>query len=70
MAAAVMRLAGQVAGSPSELAALTLDAIADCLHLQEASPDAAGPEGDTWQPWSTVLNSSLISFLWRLHLGV
>ncbi|EIE21059.1 hypothetical protein COCSUDRAFT_43416 [Coccomyxa subellipsoidea C-169] len=58
MAAAVMRLAGQVAGSPSELAALTLDAIADCLHLQEASLNAAGPEegADDEGCWLHCLN--------------
>ncbi|BDA45173.1 probable condensin complex subunit 3 at N-terminal half [Coccomyxa sp. Obi] len=44
MAVAVMRLAAQVAGSPSELAALTLDAVAQCLHLDDSAPQAASPE--------------------------
>ncbi|CAL8469060.1 g8601 [Coccomyxa elongata] len=44
MAVAIMRLAAQVAGSPSELAALTLDAVAQCLHLEESTAAAASPE--------------------------
>lgn len=45
IAVAIMRLAAQVAGSPSELAALTLDAVAQCLHLEESTAAAASPEG-------------------------
>ena len=45
MATAVMRLAAQVAASPSELAALTLDAVAQCLHLDGSAAQAASPEG-------------------------
>lgn len=56
MAVAVMRLAAQVADSPSELAALTLDAIAACLQLQEAA-DMASPDGD---PWPLISSSSSV----------
>ena len=47
MAVAIMRLAAQVADHPSELASLTLNAIAACLQLQEAA-NVASPDGDLW----------------------
>jgi len=57
-AVAVMRLAAQVAGSPSALAQLTLDAIADCLQLQDGSSHA-GPKGAHLLPVSLGFQAHL-----------